>query len=215
MSVVTGMDLIRQAREQSMQSHAEAMLKARKDGYRNGLPRLVIDARLSQFEARNKADQAVLAAARQWLEACVDGSPNNLVLIGPNGTGKTWLMVAMGWALLPSTRPAVYVSAPDLWADVKHSYGDNSAADELQILSRYVSAPVLLLDEVGAGHVTEAYRACIAGLICKRANAGLPTVAASNLSADKWADALDGRAADRLAGGIVLPVLGASRRGAA
>lgn len=212
-AVVTGMDAIRLARAESMREHTRMMLMGREAVFRKSLPLLVADVRLSEFHARNTADAAVRDKAREWVKACIAGSPNGLLLVGPNGTGKTWLLAAIGRALLPTERPAVFVSAPDLWADVKHTYGSHEGESERQLLANYKCAPVLLLDELGAGNITEPYRACMADLLCYRANNGHPTVIATNLAPNKIADVTDSRAGDRLSGFVVLPVLGASRRG--
>lgn len=206
------MGLIRQARQASMAEHARMMLESREATFRKSLPALVADARFSHFQARDAADIQNLACASEWAKDCAAGAQRGLLLVGPNGTGKTWLLAAIGRYLLPTERPAVFVSAPDLWADVKHTYGSSEGESERQLLANYKTAHVLLLDELGAGNITEPYRACIADLLCYRANNGLATVVATNLSPNKLADATDGRAADRLAAFKVLPILGKSRR---
>ena len=208
------MELIQRARVVSMQEHLAGIMAHRESAYRASLPRTVVDARLKRFEPRNAADAAVLARTRDWLTGLMAGKADNLSLVGPPGTGKTWLMSAIGWALLPTEHAATYLRAPSAWAAVKATY-DGQGESERALMSRWITAKVLLLDEIGAGNVTEPYRACIAEIICRRTDEGLPTVAASNLALADWPKALDDRAADRMAGGTTIALLGASRRGAA
>lgn len=196
-----------------MQEHRQGVLAHRETSYRASLPRTVVDARLSRFKPRDAADEAALAKAREWVAGVIAGKAENLSLVGPPGTGKTWLMAAIGWALLPTECAATYIRAPAAWSAVKATY-DGQGESERTLMSRWITAKVLLLDEIGAGNVTEPYRACIAEIIGQRTDEGLPTVAASNLAPKQWAQVLDDRAADRMGGGITIALLGNSRRGA-
>ncbi|TAM22381.1 MAG: hypothetical protein EPN60_16950 [Nevskiaceae bacterium] len=207
--------MLRQSRVVAMDAHRAEQIRHREAHYRNSLPETVQEARLSRFHARDAADAAVLASARQWVQGIVEGGKTNLAVFGPVGTGKTWLLAAIGWALLPTQRPAVYLRAPLAWAAIRATYDGRRDESESDLMGRWVGAPVLLLDELGAGHVTDAYRAFVAEVIGRRTDDGRPTVVASNLGPADWVSACDERAADRMAGGVQLPVLGASRRGAA
>lgn len=210
--------VLAEARIASLHEHGRRVLETRAATYRNSLACRYHDARLSAFKPRNRADVATLEAARSWVRKAAAGEAQNLTLTGIPGTGKTWLLAAMGWALVPSNYPALYLRAPEGWAAVRATYGDKDRINgnsEHSLMSVWKTAPVLLLDEVGAGNITEPYKAFVAELICARTDDGLPTVAASNLPLAAMVTVSDVRTQDRLEGGALIVVPGPSRRLAA
>lgn len=203
-----------EAAEKARKEHEKRMAEHRRDVYAKHLPKSLLEARLSRFVARDSSDEAVLEKARAWREAALSSEPPNLSVFGPPGTGKSWLCAAIGWSLIHSEKMPRYLRATDAWSQIKSTYG-NGEGSERSLMSEWMTYPILILDELGAGHITEPYRACIAEIVGQRTDNGLPTVVASNLAPASWASAMDDRAADRMAGGWQLAILGKSRRGQA
>ena len=204
------MEMISKAAQNAREQHQLDMERHRANVYGGGLPESLKAARLRLFKPRDAADEATFEKARAWREAVLTADPPSLSIFGPPGTGKSWLSAALGWSLLKSERMPKYLRVPDAWARIKATYGGEGS--ERELMRDWCTWPLLILDELGAGHVTEPYRACMAELIGVRADNGRPTIIASNLAPSNWASVMDERAADRMAGGWQLPIVGKSRR---
>lgn len=112
-----------------------------------------------------------------WCDHVAAGGRDNLLLVGPVGTGKSWqlygamkrLLTARTWVkvwpmleLLPELRPS----------------GEHPAATMRSTLA----APVLLLDDLGVETSSDWVSETVQRLVESRLLAGLPTAVTSNLS---------------------------------
>ena len=73
-----------------------------------------------------------------------------LLFMGPSGTGKTHLAVAVLRALLERGTEALFCDFRDLLKTIQDSYNPVSQATEMQVLSPVLESEVLLLDDLGA-----------------------------------------------------------------
>ena len=73
-----------------------------------------------------------------------------LTLYGPNGTGKTHLLVAIGNELLSRGVAVKYAFVPDLLEEVRSTFSEASESTAQQIYEAHRYADVLLLDDVKA-----------------------------------------------------------------
>lgn len=74
------------------------------------------------------------------------GQANNLVFIGPTGTGKTGLATGIVLKALYAGRRCLFIKAQDLFDDLFRSLADHSSRKLLDHLTR---VEVLLIDEMG------------------------------------------------------------------
>ena len=117
---------------------------------------------------------------RQWHR----GAPG-LVLCGPNGVGKGHLAALICTSILARTRtesPAPTVRMVE-WTSlidrVKNGFGQGVA--EESVLSAYVEADLLWLDELGKGQRTEWSDSVAERLVCRRMDALKTTIVTTNL----------------------------------
>lgn len=73
-----------------------------------------------------------------------------LVLIGPVGTGKTHLLMAVGNAALDADIPTLFAPVPDLLDYVRQTFDPQSHLSYDQFFERLKSIDLLLLDDLGA-----------------------------------------------------------------
>ncbi len=153
------------------------------------------------YVLRGMDDKALYAELLKTLDAGC-----GLFLTGGTGTGKTHAACAVAQRFLRCGKTVRFADPEQIEREVKASWGRMANDDEASVISRYVTADLVVIDDLGAeqmGTVTmKALRAVISG---REAN-GRPTVFTSNLTreqlAQRIADGTDEVMADRLASRI-------------
>lgn len=136
-----------------------------------------LDARFEDLVARIQAPQSHIKAA-------IDRPPSGgMLLIGPTGSGKTSLVVAMldSWvrADLPARRGSLFVEAGWLSrARARHKLG----ADEAPLVTEAMRCPLLVLDDLGSER--EDRDGCITDVLWERTNEDRPIWITSGLAAN-------------------------------
>lgn len=122
-----------------------------------------------------------------------------MILAGKPGCGKTHLarVVELHWWL----RTAL-ISEPDMLSRIQETYRGNGS--ESAVITQLRASPMLILDDVGAGHVTPESRTWLEGiywrLIDRRAEHKLPLMMTTNLPLKELGAWIGQRALDRLIG---------------
>lgn len=93
---------------------------------------------------------SALATAQAWLVA--EHRPN-LLIVGPIGSGKTYLAACVYNALLAARQPAYWLNAGSLMARIRRGFTDpDVAGDANRRMGWAESAPVFVLDDLGKVH---------------------------------------------------------------
>lgn len=80
-------------------------------------------------------------AGLEWIRA-----KENLCLVGPAGTGKSHLLVALGYAAVQAGHRVRYIAAADLVETLYRGLADNSVG---RVIDNLLRADVVLVDELG------------------------------------------------------------------
>ena len=132
---------------------------------------------------------------RGWSQAWPDTPVRIVVLTGPSGLGKTFLMHSMAKALMRRDRDVLLLSAYAALEQARSAYFGRSAEAEDTLMS----AEVLMLDDFGSepmmnGVTVEQFY----NLFAERARRGLATVVSTNLSPAELQKRYTERIASRL-----------------
>lgn len=131
--------------------------------------------------------EAFSEAESRWL--------GSIFLWGEFGRGKTGLAVGYAWEFLvkhgddlSTWTPVLFRSAPDLFSELRDTYRGQGKSEE-DLLKRYGTVPLLILDDLGAEHVKDSgwLEDRLYQIIGRRHGEELTTVFTSNLSLEALA----------------------------
>jgi DNA replication protein DnaC len=138
-----------------------------------------------------------LARALQLAQEFARRPSGWLVFTGSYGTGKTHLAAAIANACYERGQPAYFVVVPDLLDHLRATYSPDSRVAYDELFEAIRTAPVLILDDLGAHSSTPWAQEKLYQLINHRYNARLPTVITTNLRLDEIDPRLSSRMADQ------------------
>lgn len=108
-----------------------------------------------------------------------------LVLQGAPGTGKTHLAAAIANERRARGHSAYFITAPDLLDYLRSAFAPDSKVSYDKVFEAVRTAPLLVLDDLGAQSSTQWAQEKLFQLLNYRYNAGLPTVITSNLALEE------------------------------
>lgn len=125
---------------------------------------------------------------RPWLEW--------LVFLGSHGTGKTHLAAAIANYRIDHHRAAIFLVVPDLLDRLRATFSPSSDTTYDELFEGARSAPLLILDDLGAHSSTPWAQEKLYQILNERYNRRLPTVITTNLTLDGMEGRLRARIGD-------------------
>lgn len=112
----------------------------------------------------------------------------NVILLGPSGTGKTHLAIALGYLATQQRKKVKFITAADLMLKMQSAYAQNK-------LDKYLNktiggAKILIVDEFGYLRLNEQQANLFFQLVNKRYETG-SLIITSNLTFTKWKEVLN------------------------
>ena len=176
----------KQARAQA-QEMAQAMTEIRLRRVEDALGQAAIPPRflgktLDTFRVSTDEQAQALKACREyvanWGQAQQQG--RCILLLGKPGTGKTHLAVGIAHEILAMGKTAVYTRVSGICQAVRETYADRTRTEK-QVFQQYAAPDLLVIDEVGRQHGSEAERMMLFEVVNRRYEMQKPMVVVSNM----------------------------------
>lgn len=136
--------------------------------------------------------------AKAYAEGFHAGS-ENLLLIGPTGSGKTHVSTAIASVVVSRGYGVIYDTAQNVIEAFEADHFRRSR-DEGHASDKYLECDLLVLDDLGTEFLNSFSLSCLYNLINTRQNRGLSTVISTNLSVKGLAERYEDRIYSRLVG---------------
>jgi DNA replication protein DnaC len=137
---------------------------------------------------------------------------------GPHGRGKTGLATSHAYErLIADPQSILFRAVPDLLSELRSTYGREDGARENEVLGNYASVGILILDDLGAEHVSGSgwLEDRLYQIIGQRHREELPTIFTSNLNIQQIGERIGERIAWRIVemcGDNIISVQGVNQR---
>lgn len=132
------------------------------------------------------------------------------------GTGKTHLMQCIANALANRKIPSIYVKEEQLFTDIKATYDRGSDESEQDVLRRYYSIPVLMIDDLFTAPYKDWAEGKLFSILDERVDKKKITIITSNYAVGRISQRLPingGKIASRISGQAqLIEMIGTDRR---
>ena len=140
------------------------------------LTRFTFDNLSPQGRSGNPINQEQFAHAYEAAKTFASQPKGWLILVGPDGCGKTHLAAAIANECLSHGYPVFFISTPDLLDPLRSALSPNSQIVYDEFFNQVRNAPLLVLDDLGAQTGTPWAKEKLEQLLNHRFNSELPTV---------------------------------------
>jgi DNA replication protein DnaC len=150
--------------------------------------------------------QIIFEQVLAWLLSPTDG----LRLCGSVGTGKTHCAAGIVRHIAEQEKPVKFRSFSQIYRDLRECYTLNR--NEQDVLRELFKAPFLVLDDLGAGSLSDFERRSVTDILDERMGNLRPTVVTTNWSLKQIEEKMDDRIASRLASFTAIEFSGRDHR---
>ncbi|MBQ8719614.1 MAG: ATP-binding protein [Clostridia bacterium] len=126
--------------------------------------------------------------------------PQNLLMIGTTGTGKTHISTSIAKAVIERGYEVLYDSAQNIVSAFETDRFKSGYGSYEPVADKYLECDLLILDDLGTEFVNQFTISCLYNLFNTRQNRGLSTIISTNLSADELTKKYEGRIYSRIVG---------------
>lgn len=151
-----------------------------------------------------------------WLYIFGDETRAKPQKVSAFGTGKTYMMQCIANALSHRKIPAIFINEEDLFGDIKATYDRGSEESEMDVLRRYYSVPVLMIDDLFSMSYKDWAEGKLFSILDARQKDNKITIITSNYAVGRIASRLPingGKIASRITGqALMIELIGTDRR---
>ena len=163
------------------------------------IPPRFLSKTLDTFRVSTDEQAQALKACREyvanWGQAQQQG--RCILLLGKPGTGKTHLAVGIAHELLAMGKTAIYTRVSGICQAVKETYASRERTEK-QVYQEFAAPDLLVIDEVGRQHGSEAERMMLFEVVNRRYETCKPMVVVSNMDPRAFAEYLGAACFSRL-----------------
>lgn len=173
----------------------------------SGIPKRFLGSSFENFNPSPDSDLNFRSIVKYNLKfKSIKENGTSLILCGLPGTGKTHLACALVMSLIESGYHAKYSTSYKMFSHIKSTYGKASPKHESQVIQKYISCDLLILDEVGVQFGSDVEKVLFYQIINGRYEDILPTILISNENEDGVKKFIGERCFDRMkdGNGVVL-----------
>jgi DNA replication protein DnaC len=147
---------------------------------RSGITARHGDKSISNFQWIDKSNHKIQTTTSIWVEKFAEGvEDKGIVFYGDVGRGKTHLMVGLCKLLIfDHGIPIRFIEFSRLLGQLRAGY--SAGKSDEAVLGELVSVPILAIDEIGKGRLTEWEMSIIDDIISRRYNALKPLLGTTN-----------------------------------
>jgi DNA replication protein DnaC len=142
------------------------------------IPARYADASLERFQNFSGNGERVLAEIGRWKQRFTPDKSQGLVLSGPVGVGKTYLLAALAKDLAERGLSVRFTDFFQLLGELKAGFSEGKA-DAAQ-LAPLIDVDVLFIDELGKGRNNDFELTVLDQLVCGRYNQSKTIIASTN-----------------------------------
>lgn len=170
------------------------------------LPERHAQSGFKNYLVKHAGHQNALNQIVAYAKSILNGDKNNLIMVGPTGTGKTHLSCATARTLLNKGRHARYITSEDLAQKIMDAW-DRKIPDatEKSVIYDFTQYDLLILDEYGL-HDRDKRRELVHKVLYARYDRMKPTMLISNMTIEELKTDLGDRLWSRLQHGYLTVV---------
>lgn len=137
---------------------------------------------------------------------------HSLLLTGSTGTGKTYMAAAITRSLIENGEVVLFKRACEYYSAVQKSFNQPNISKD-HVMQEYGECPMLVLDDLGSGSLSDHERRCTLELLDVRLDSLRPMIVTTNWTIAQVGERIDQRIASRLREFKVLKFVGDDQRG--
>ena len=125
-------------------------------------------------------NEKAVAGAKWFID---EGKSKGLFLYGETGTGKTFLAALVAKAYLAAGKSVIFGDVPSLLAEIQATF-DKGGSTTQSVFNKYCNCDLLILDDLGAGQLTDWSVGVIYRIVNSRYNDNKPVLVTCNYKLD-------------------------------
>lgn len=163
------------------------------------IPPRFVGRSFDNFIAESPSQLKALEVSKRYAELFDENAKRGagLIFSGLPGTGKSHLAAAVMQTIMPKHQ-ALYMTCMGMIRAIRGTWRRESETSESEMLSRFGSVPLLVLDEVGVQYGTDGEQTIIFEVMDRRYRDMQPTILLTNQNAKGFTEFVGERVYDRL-----------------